>query len=267
MLVRQYQRAGEEGNMNSVRGIFRLTISALLVITAAIAVILASIIPFRIKGYRLSFLVLRRFVRALLNVLEVSVLCTDETMLRRFSGFIFPNHVSYLDILVLLSITPVNFLAKDEVRKMPFIGWIAKAIGCVFVERSSKESRQAARHSLSRMNYFPPIVLYPEGKRGDGTALLPFRYGAFEIATDVGAPFLPCTITYNHLDVAIWQRKENIGRALWRLASSGKPIHSKITMLEPFQPAPGESPVELSESMHEKMTAVWQKHQLSATKS
>ena len=252
--------------MNPIQGGIRLYISAWLVVWATVAVFVFSFVPFKIKGYRPSLLVLGIFVRILLRTLSVQVHCPDETALRRFSGFIFPNHVSYMDILVLLAITPVSFLAKDEVRKMPLIGWIAKAIGCVFVERSSKESRQAARHSLSRMAYFPPIVLYPEGKRGDGTKLLPFRYGAFEIVTDVGAEVLPCTITYDRLDKAIWKRKENIGRALWRLATYSQPITAQITILEPFQPDPGADPVNLSESLHETMTAVWEKQQLSVPK-
>lgn len=247
--------------MNPIRGVGRLIISALLVMGAAGAVFIFSFVPFKVKGYRPSVLVLGKFVRALLRTLSVSIECSDEASLGRFSGFVFPNHVSYLDILVLLAITPVSFLAKAEVRKMPFIGWIAKAIGCVFVERTSKESRQAARHSLSLMTYFPPIVLYPEGKRGEGTELLPFRYGAFEIVTDVGAEVLPCIITYDHLDKAIWKRKENIGRALWRLASYPKPLAARLTVLEPFRPDPGADPVELSGTLHETMTAVWQKHQ------
>lgn len=247
--------------MNPIQGVIRLIISAFLVIGATGAVFVFSFVPFKVKGYRPSVLVLGKIVRALLRTLSVTIDCSDETSLRRFSGFVFPNHVSYLDILVLLAITPVSFLAKAEVRKMPFIGWIAKAIGCVFVERSSKESRQAARHSLSLMTYFPPIVLYPEGKRGDGTQLLPFRYGALEIVTDVGAEVLPCTITYDQLDIAIWKRKENIGRALWRLASYPKPVAARVTVLEPFQPDPGADPVALSETLHQTMTAVWLKHQ------
>src|SRR5690606_35003773 len=131
--------------------------------------------------------------------------------------FIFPNHVSYVDVMVIAAITPVRFLAKAEVRRMPLIGQLAKAIGCVFVDRSDKASRQAARQSLARLRHFPAIALYPEGKRGPGDALLPFRYGAFELVTDVGAAFLPCIISYNRLDVAIWHRGESILRALWRL--------------------------------------------------
>ncbi len=253
--------------MSVVRSTVRLVISGLLVMMAAAAVIVASFIPFRLRGYRPSFLVLRQFVRWLLHVLNVQVNCPEQQRLARFSGFIFPNHVSYLDILVLLSVTPVRFLAKDEVRKMPFIGWIAKAIGCVFVERTNKASRQAARHTLSRIRHHPPIVLYPEGQRGPGTELLPFRYGAFEIVTDVGAAFLPCAITYNHLEFTIWHRDESIGRALKRLAGYKGPVVADISLLDPILPTPGADPVQLSEETHRLLTAVWASHQLASTSS
>lgn len=248
--------------MSRVRSIYRLTVGAVLLITATVCVLLAALLPFHIGGYRPSFLVLRWFVRRLLRVLRVEVVCPEADRLAAFSGFLFPNHVSYLDILALLSVTPVSFLAKDEVRRMPFIGGIARAIGCVFVERTDKASRQAARHTLSRISYHPPIVLYPEGQRGSGAELLPFRYGAFEIVTDVGAAFLPCAITYSNLEAAIWQRGESIGKALQRLARFKGPLKAEITLLEPVQPAPGASPVELSEMTHERLTAVWQQHQL-----
>lgn len=248
--------------MASIRGTVRLMISTVLLLAATVMVLLAALLPFRVRGYRASFLVLRRFVRVLLRVLRVEVVCPEAARLAAFNGFVFPNHVSYLDILVLLSVTPVSFLAKDEVRTMPLIGWIAKAIGCVFVERTDKVSRQAARHTLSRISYHPPIVLYPEGQRGTGTELLPFRYGAFEIVTDVGAAFLPCAITYSQLDVAIWHRHEGIGRALKRLAWFKGPLVVEITLLEPVLPAPGASPVPLSEMAYAQLTAVWQEHQL-----
>jgi 1-acyl-sn-glycerol-3-phosphate acyltransferase len=107
--------------------------------------------------------------------------------------------------------------------------------------------------------------LYPEGQRGPGTELLPFRYGAFEIVTDVGAALLPCTITYSNLEVAIWRRDESIGQAFNRLSRFTGLIVAEITLLEPILPAPGADPVQLSTETYAQMTAVWQQHQLTST--
>lgn len=251
--------------MQTIRAIIRLLGGGVLLLGASTAVLLAALLPFSIRGYRPSFLILSYFVGRLLRLWNVQIVCPEQAQLANFAGFIFPNHVSYLDVMVVVALTPVRFLAKAEVRRMPLIGWIARAIGCVFVDRTDKASRQAARQSLARLNHFPPIALYPEGKRGPGDALLPFRYGAFELVTDVGAPLLPCIISYNRLDVAIWHRGESILRALWRLASFAGPLVVTVTLLTPIVPAPGADSVQLSQTTHSLMTAVWQQQQAPPT--
>src|SRR5512145_210654 len=40
-------------------------------------------------------------------------------------GILVSNHLSYLDIILLGSITPSVFVAKREVRKWPLFGWFA----------------------------------------------------------------------------------------------------------------------------------------------
>ncbi|NJN53865.1 MAG: hypothetical protein HC804_03370 [Anaerolineae bacterium] len=72
---------------------------------------------------------------------------------------------------------------------------------------------------------------------------------------------MPCVITYNNLEAAIWQRGEGIGRALQRLSRFQGPLVAEISLLEPVLSAPGASSVELSEMTHERMTAVWRSHQ------
>jgi 1-acyl-sn-glycerol-3-phosphate acyltransferase len=51
------------------------------------------------------------------------------------------------------------------VRSMPVIGQVARSIGCVFVNRDDKQSRTEARTRLAQVETFPPVVLFPEGKR------------------------------------------------------------------------------------------------------
>src|SRR5690606_16401682 len=113
---------------------------------------------------------------------------------RPLNGFVFPNHSTYLDILMMTHLIPMRFVAKQEVKRYPFVGPLAKAIGCVFVKRESKASRAQARVTLGKAERFPPIVLFPEGKTGSGETLQTFRQGAFEIAVAHEIPFLPCVI-------------------------------------------------------------------------
>ena len=244
--------------MSWIRGYYRLFFCGLTLGMAGWLIIMASWLPGRIKDIRLSMWVTQGVVRLVLLILNVRVHCSEPEKVQRHEGFVFGNHVSYLDILTLVSVTPVRFLAKEEVRTMPIIGRIAQAIGCVFVKREDKKSRAEAREALAQVDRFPPVVLFVEGKRGPGHELLPFRYGAFEIVTQGSAPFLPCVIRYDRPEVAIWHRSENIMNALWRLARRSGPIRAEIIPLAVVEPTPADDPVQLSLATHAEMTAVWQ---------
>lgn len=243
--------------MSVIRGSFRLLLCGLSLLVGGILVVITSYIPVQIKGKRLSLWALKGLVDSLLLSLNVKVDAPEAEKLRRHHGFIFPNHVSYVDILVLLSIVPVRYLAKDEVRSWPIVGIVAKAIGCVFVKRESKTSRSQAREALANVeHYYPPVALFPEGKRGPGAHLLPFRYGAFEIAIEGGVSVLPCAITYEPLEIAIWHRGENVLKALWRVASYARPVRCRVVPLEKIDPPEDDDPISLSEQTHAAMTAV-----------
>ncbi|MEZ4664481.1 MAG: 1-acyl-sn-glycerol-3-phosphate acyltransferase [Caldilineaceae bacterium] len=105
------------------------------------------------------------------------IFCDDVAQMRRLHGLIFCNHLSYLDIMVLLSVAPVRFLSARGVQRIPFVGWIATAIDTVFVNRGDQASRAAVRTTLAdqlRAQAYPPLVLFP-GQVGPGDQVLPFR--------------------------------------------------------------------------------------------
>jgi len=48
------------------------------------------------------------------------------------------NHVSWLDVQVLHSVWNVRFVAKSEIRRWPFIGWLSARTGTLFIERGNR---------------------------------------------------------------------------------------------------------------------------------
>ena len=50
---------------------------------------------------------------------------------------IVSNHICWMDILIAQSIFFPSFVAKSSVRKYPFVGNIAAAIDCLFVDSAS----------------------------------------------------------------------------------------------------------------------------------
>jgi 1-acyl-sn-glycerol-3-phosphate acyltransferase len=107
------------------------------------------------------------------------------------------NHQSLLDI-VMLSRMPreMKWVAKDELFKIPWIGWMLRLTGDIAVRRGDAESGgeaiQKAKAYLKRgMN----VMIFPEGTRSKDARLLPFKKGAFRLAIDAGVPVLPVAIS------------------------------------------------------------------------
>ena len=107
-------------------------------------------------------------------------------------GLIVSNHLSYLDILVLSSVTPAVFVSKADVRRWPVFGWLAALGGTVFIERERRTHVGAVNREIeSALSDAVPVVVFPEGTSSDGKNILPFRSpllepvagGAHEIST------------------------------------------------------------------------------------
>lgn len=94
------------------------------------------------------------------------------------------NHVSWIDITVLASVTDVSFIAKSEMAKWPVFGWLSKMQRSVFVERDNRRKSGAqAGEIAARLAEGDVMVLFPEGTTGDGNLLLPFKSTLFGAAS------------------------------------------------------------------------------------
>lgn len=246
--------------MKFIRGTIRLLSCLLIILFGGTAIVLASFLPILIGKYPLAFWLLNYVVDVLAFAANVKVHVPESERLNRFSGFLMPNHVSYIDILVLYEAVPARFLAKNKVRFWPIIGQVARAIGCVFVKRRNKDSRKNAREMMKNIPLFPPIIIFPEGTRGPGDNLLPFRYGGFEIAAETRTPILPIAIVYDQFDI-IRTHEESIWIAFWRLLSNKKPLLATIYLLDEIRPFPETDPIQLSIDTHTQMTQLLSKHQ------
>ncbi|MFS8036282.1 lysophospholipid acyltransferase family protein [Xanthobacter sp. AM11] len=89
---------------------------------------------------------------------------------------ILSNHVSWLDISVVGSLTPLFFVAKSEVEGWPVIGLLAKFQRTVFVDRQRRHATGAVNREIAgRLQEGDPVVLFAEGTSSDGNRVLPFR--------------------------------------------------------------------------------------------
>ncbi len=110
---------------------------------------------------------LQRHSRRILRVLGVEVSAGGRVPA---SGLLVSNHLSYLDVLVLSTITPAVFVAKSEVRGWPVFGWLARRAGTLFIERakrsgkSCRSSRPCSNLSLAAAIRCPWRILATKSK-------------------------------------------------------------------------------------------------------
>ena len=235
--------------MKLIRGILRITIIFIILLLISIIIPLTSWLPIRYKRVRLSAWFVPWAVRLFFVILNVRFHCDEPERFSQLEGFVFPNHGSYFDILMLMYIMPMRFLSNHKVRRWPVVGWIAIAIGTLFVDRGNKGSRHEARLALAHVDHYPPIVLFPEGGIDRTGKLQSFRFGAFEIASHGSAPFIPTVIFYDRLDIVRWG-DESIFAAIWRLASRSGVIHAYLIPLPTVYPTPADNPQQLAEAAH-----------------
>jgi len=88
----------------------------------------------------------------------------------------------------------VHFMAKEELRHWPVIGWLATQAGVYFVRRGEGD-RAAQRLSLDLLARGEPIAVFPEGTRSRDGSLGEPRDGAALLAMRAGVPLLPVSIT------------------------------------------------------------------------
>ena len=109
----------------------------------------------------------------------------------------FMNHQSAIDVLVAYAVIPVDisFVAKKELKWIPFLGWAMQVGGMIFVDRSSpKRAVKGMRLAAEQVAAGTNIIAYPEGTRTQTGDLSPFKKGTFVTAMQAGVDMVPIAI-------------------------------------------------------------------------
>lgn len=106
------------------------------------------------------------------------------------------NHESTADPF-LLSFLPwdMRWIAKEELFRLPLIGWLMKLGGDIPLRRGKADSiRAMMAECVSTLGAGMPVMIFPEGTRTPDGRLLPFKDGAFRLAIETGAPIVPLAL-------------------------------------------------------------------------
>ena len=112
-------------------------------------------------------------------------------------GLLVANHISWLDIYAINAIAPTTFLSKDEVLHWPVIGWLAKRVGTLFLERGSRTAALRAKESVvAELRTGRLVGVFPEGTTGFGDQVMPFHAALFQSAIDAEVAVMPALVRY-----------------------------------------------------------------------
>ncbi|MDF0677730.1 MAG: lysophospholipid acyltransferase family protein [Nitrosomonas sp.] len=111
------------------------------------------------------------------------------------------NHISWLDIMVILAVYPVHFVAKAEISTWPILGRLCRNAGTLFIEREKRgDTLRINRRISSILKDGRSVVIFPEGTTGDGDALQHFHASLLQPAVTAETLLYPGAIRYRNRD-------------------------------------------------------------------
>jgi len=123
------------------------------------------------------------------------------------------NHVSWLDPIVVGSVTLCVPISKLDVSAWPIVG-------VLFVDRGvARSGFRVVRGAARALDDGLAVLNFPEGTTTRGDRVLPFRAGLFALARSSGAPVVPVAVSYDPPELA-WVGEDAFLPHYLRLAGS-----------------------------------------------
>lgn len=107
-----------------------------------------------------------------------------------------PNHKSDWDpplIGVAFNTRIIHYMAKEELFKNPFLGWLIRQFGTFPVKRGAVD-RTAIRQALRELKAGNPLGIFPEGTRIRREGLGRFHSGMASLALMTGTSVVPVAV-------------------------------------------------------------------------
>lgn len=136
---------------------------------------------------------------ALLDALGIEI---DADLTHVLPGaLVVANHISWIDIYLINAVLPAAFVAKEEVRRWPVLGWLAAKNDTIFLRRGSRGHARIINEEVAAvLGKGQFVAVFPEGTTTDGRSLLHFHSALMQPALAVGKPVLPVGISYWEVD-------------------------------------------------------------------
>ena len=200
-----------------------------------------------------------RWARSLLDLFAIEVVLDGTipppTQGRGRGRLVITNHRSAIDIGVVLALFGGTMVSRADLATWPLVGAAARAVGTVFVDRSSAKSGAATIRAIQKhLEEGQTINLFPEGTTFDGDEVRPFHGGAFVSAVRAESEVLPVGIAYPRASGAAFIN-ESFTQHLARMAKSG-PTRMVVSIGEPFVVRKSERATEVTKRAQAEVQAL-----------
>ena len=225
--------------MGAIRLIIRLPLLLLHIVLGTPVAALFFYPPFRgrqLSGVPLQDIMLRWWGRTTCSIFGVAVHCRG--FLPIGPQLLVANHISWLDIQVLHSLSPMGFVAKAEIEGWPLVGSLARVGGTVFHRRGNHDSTSGVATAMEeRFSRGAKVTIFPEGGILPGFGIKRFYGRLFAAAIQTSTPVQPVAIRYvrggNHFKDMTFRDGENFVANIFRLLSQPRRI-VEVAILEPL---------------------------------
>lgn len=175
---------------------------ALTIVSGYLAVSLIYGLFLRGERLRRARIYLMAFAcRQMLRVMGIQVQYENLRPYALSNCLIVSNHLSYLDVIIMVARFPVAFITSNEVRDTFLLGWLCKAGASLFVERRNRNFLSSEVEKIAAvLRGGIPIAVFPEATTSDGTQLLPFRASLLKAAELAPADIVPFVFNYLSID-------------------------------------------------------------------
>src|SRR5206468_1329801 len=141
----------------------------------------------------------RLWCRQLLWVAGVKVVVEGASDLNPDASYIFvSNHASMFDIPTLMVALPgnVRIMYKQELQRVPFMGWVLKRSSFVpIIREKARDAMLTVQRTIDIIKHDPSsLIVFAEGTRTPDGQLQKLKRGAFILAIKAEKPIVPVSI-------------------------------------------------------------------------
>ena len=183
---------------------------------------------------------MQHWATKLLSILSIRLHCHGKIPGLEIPRALFAaNHISWLDVCVLMAACPTRFVAKSEISSWPLLGLLSRNAGTLFIERAKRADTLRINQQISDvLEKSERVTVFPEGTTTDGTQLNHFHASLLQSAVSADALLYPVAISYRNMSGDICQEaaylESSLVLSLQKILSQVK-IDAELTFAEPIQ--------------------------------